>query len=235
MNSLRRTISPLSFKQPPQTARYTDDPDRQESPVNSPGSTTSVEPLSHTSFTTPTYRVYKRRFFGLAQLILLNVVVSWCWLTYAPVSTTTSQFFNVSLSAVNWLSTAFLFAFVAATPATIYVLNKHGPKAAIICAGILIFLGSWIRYGGARSTSLGHESKYGVVMFGQILVGFGQPFVLSAPTRYSDVWFSEKGRIAATAVTSLANPLGGAVCTSILQVQIHGKLTYHVPAARPTH
>jgi hypothetical protein len=24
-----------------------------------------------------TYRVYKRRFFGLAQLVLLNVVVSW--------------------------------------------------------------------------------------------------------------------------------------------------------------
>lgn len=25
----------------------------------------------------PTYKVYKRRFWGLAQLVLLNVVVSW--------------------------------------------------------------------------------------------------------------------------------------------------------------
>lgn len=25
----------------------------------------------------PAYRVYKRRFWGLAQLVLLNIVVSW--------------------------------------------------------------------------------------------------------------------------------------------------------------
>lgn len=25
----------------------------------------------------PTYKVYKRRFWGLAQLVLLNIVVSW--------------------------------------------------------------------------------------------------------------------------------------------------------------
>jgi sugar phosphate permease len=48
-------------------------------------------------------------------------------------------------------------------------------------------------------------------MFGQILTGFAQAFVLSAPTRYSDLWFSNRGRVAATAVMSLANPLGGAV------------------------
>lgn len=95
-----------------------------------------------------TYRVYKRRFFGLGQLVLLNVVVSWdvscapfppnppggvshevserlCvkwltrraqWLTFAAVSTTAAEYFGVSATAVNWLSTGFLFAFVAVTP-----------------------------------------------------------------------------------------------------------------------
>lgn len=29
------------------------------------------------SGTRPVYRVYKRRFWGLAQLVLLNIVVSW--------------------------------------------------------------------------------------------------------------------------------------------------------------
>lgn len=48
-------------------------------------------------------------------------------------------------------------------------------------------------------------------MFGQILIGLAQPFVLAAPTRYSDLWFSERGRVSATAVASLANPLGGAL------------------------
>lgn len=48
-------------------------------------------------------------------------------------------------------------------------------------------------------------------MFGQILTGLAQPFVLAAPTRYSDLWFTGAGRVAATAIMSLANPFGGAL------------------------
>lgn len=48
-------------------------------------------------------------------------------------------------------------------------------------------------------------------MVGQILNGMAQPFVLSAPTRYSDLWFTNRGRVTATAVMSLANPFGGAL------------------------
>lgn len=48
-------------------------------------------------------------------------------------------------------------------------------------------------------------------MFGQILIGLAQPFCLSAPTRYSDLWFSDRGRTSATAVATLANPLGAAL------------------------
>jgi FLVCR family MFS transporter 7 len=154
-----------------------------------------------------TYRVYKVRFFGLAQLVLLNIVVSWDWLTFSAVSTTSAQYFRVSESAINWLSTGFLFAFVAVSPLVIYTLNKGGPKAAIVTASVLVLVGNWIRYAGARAT----DGHFGVVMFGQIIIGFAQPFVLSAPTRYSNLWFSDNGRVSATAVASLANPLGAAL------------------------
>jgi FLVCR family MFS transporter 7 len=154
-----------------------------------------------------TYRVYKVRFFGLAQLVLLNIVVSWDWLTFSAVSTTSAQYFHVSESAINWLSTGFLFAFVVVSPLVIYTLNKGGPKAAIVTASVLVLVGNWIRYAGARAT----DGHFGVVMFGQIIIGFAQPFVLSAPTRYSNLWFSDNGRVSATAVASLANPLGAAL------------------------
>lgn len=52
-------------------------------------------------------------------------------------------------------------------------------------------------------------------MFGQILTGLAQPFVLSAPTRYSDMWFTNRGRVAATAIMSLSNPFGGALAQLI--------------------
>ncbi|RYC61582.1 hypothetical protein CHU98_g4627, partial [Xylaria longipes] len=56
------------------------------------------------------YKVYKRRWFGLVQLTLLNIVVSWDWLTFSPVSQYAAAYYGRSESDVNWFSTAFLFA-----------------------------------------------------------------------------------------------------------------------------
>lgn len=83
----------------------------------------------------------------------------------------------------------------------------RGPKDSILAASVLLLLGNWIRYAGTKANG----GIYGVVMFGQILTGLAQPFVLAAPTRYSDMWFTERGRVGATALATLANPFGGAV------------------------
>jgi len=48
-------------------------------------------------------------------------------------------------------------------------------------------------------------------MFGRILIGFAQPFVLSAATRYSDLWFTSRGRISTATLTNFANPFGAAL------------------------
>ncbi|OQE43557.1 hypothetical protein PENCOP_c003G07014 [Penicillium coprophilum] len=155
----------------------------------------------------PVYKVYKRRFWGLAQLILLNIVVSWDWLTFSSISTTAAEYFDVSESAINWMSTGYLFAFCAVSPIVIWTLNKGGPKPAIITTAALLLIGNWLRYAGTRANG----GIFGLAMFGQILIGFAQPFCLCAPTRYSELWFSDHGRTSATAVASLANPLGAAL------------------------
>ncbi|KAI0407212.1 major facilitator superfamily domain-containing protein [Xylaria palmicola] len=153
------------------------------------------------------YRVYRRRWFGLVQLTLLNIVVSWDWLTFSPVSQHAAVYYGRSESDVNWFSTAFLFAFVAISPLTIYMLH-WGPKPSIMTAAVFTIIGNVVRIAGSHSRAGG---LYGVVMFGQILTGLAQPFVLSAPTRYSDLWFTNRGRVAATALPSLANPFGAAL------------------------
>ncbi|KAK4975580.1 hypothetical protein LTR66_010961 [Elasticomyces elasticus] len=86
-------------------------------------------------------------------------------------------------------------------------MNKRGLKVAIMVASVLTLLGNWIRYAGTVTAG----GRFGVVMFGQIIIGFAQPFVLAAPTRYSDTWFTAEGRVTATAIASLANPFGGAL------------------------
>ncbi|KUI69567.1 Major facilitator superfamily domain-containing protein 7 [Cytospora mali] len=162
------------------------------------------------------YKVYKRRWFGLVQLTLLNIIVSWDWLTFSPVASNAASYFNTSETNINWLSTAFLFAFCAIAPVVIYVLH-WGPKPSILASALLILVGNWIRYGGVMAS---HRS-FGVVMFGQIIIGFAQPFVLAAPTRYSDMWFTNRGRVAATALMSLANPFGAALGQLIVPMWVY--------------
>jgi hypothetical protein len=72
---------------------------------------------------------------------------------------------------------------------------------------MLLLVGNWLRYAGTRA----NDGNFGLAMFGQILIGLAQPFCLCAPTRYSDLWFSDRGRTSATALASLANPLGAAL------------------------
>ncbi len=122
-----------------------------------------------------------------------------------------AAYFETDESTINWLSTSFLFAFCFVTPLTIFLLH-YGPKHSILAASGLLLAGNWIRYAGTRSFGGGGGSgAFGAVFFGQILTGLAQPFVLAAPTRYSDLWFTSRGRVAATALPSLANPLGAAL------------------------
>ncbi|KAK3350016.1 major facilitator superfamily domain-containing protein [Lasiosphaeria hispida] len=238
------------------------------------------------------YKVYKRRWFGLVQLTLLNIICAWpkgefnaagawrqerpvvhlaqfspisgpteppdrtlygspalSWLTFSPVAAQAARYFDTDENTVNWLSTAFLFAFTFITPVVIYVLHL-GPKPSILAAAGLIFAGNWIRYAGCHSFDGG---RFGVVMFGQVLTGLAQPFVLAAPTRYSDIWFTNQGRVAATALMSLANPFGAALGQLIVPfwVQVPGDISkmvlyvaiistacavpsFFIPAAPPT-
>ncbi|KAG5936295.1 hypothetical protein E4U60_002668 [Claviceps pazoutovae] len=195
------------------------------------------------------YRTYRRRWIGLSALTLMNIIVSWNWLTFAPVADISATYYGVSKTAINWVSIAFFLAFVAVFPVTIAILHR-GPKLAFMIAAVLIILGNWIRYAGSASSTQGH---YAYILVGEILIGFAQPFTLAAPTRYSDMWFTNRGRVAATALTSLANPLGGAlgqlvnplwakepadISKMVLYVSIISTacsiLAFFVPAAPPT-
>ncbi|KAL8394678.1 hypothetical protein RB595_002573 [Gaeumannomyces hyphopodioides] len=165
------------------------------------------------------WKVYKRRWFGVVQLTLLNAVVSWDWLTFSPVPAHAAAYFGNSESAINWLSIAFLLAFPVASPAVMYVLHM-GPKPSIVVSAVLVLLGNWLRYAGVRAGD--GSGNFGLVMFGQILTGLAQPFVLAAPTRYSDLWFTSSGRVAVTALMSLANPLGAALGQLIVPFMVMG-------------
>jgi hypothetical protein len=86
-----------------------------------------------------------------------------------------------------------------------WVLHRYGPKPAFTIAGLTLALGSLMRYTG---------TLYGIfemIVCANLLFGAGASFALIMPTHYSDLWFSPAGRMGATAVASLAYPVGSAV------------------------
>lgn len=81
-----------------------------------------------------------------------------------------------------------------------------------------MLVGNWIRYAGSKHREGG---SYGYAMGGTFVIGLAQPFVLGAPSAYSDLWFTPRGRLAATAVSSLANPFGSALGQLINPLWVH--------------
>ncbi|KAK6541315.1 hypothetical protein TWF694_008661 [Orbilia ellipsospora] len=159
----------------------------------------------------PIYRVYRRRWIGLVTLMLMNIMISWGWITFAPVSTSTQVFFRLGhISSVNWLSTVVFLAYIFISPLVIYTLSNFGVRFALFFAAGFSIIGVWLRFIGAR-VNHSDGGHFPVVMLGQIFIGFGQPFVLSAPAYFSDLWFTSKGRVTANALISLSNPLGAAL------------------------
>lgn len=146
-------------------------------------------------------------------------------MTFSPISQHAAEYYGTSESAINWLSTGFLFTFVAVSPVTVWMLH-WGVKPSILASAALSLVGNWVRYGGSAGGGGGH---FGAVVFGQVLCGASQTFVLSAPTRYSDLWFSARGRVAATAVMSLANPFGAALGQLLIPLMVAAPAD--VPAA----
>lgn len=50
-------------------------------------------------------------------------------------------------------------------------------------SAILLIVGSWIRVAGVKCND--GKGSFGVLMFGQIIIGLGQPFSLNAPSYYT--------------------------------------------------
>ncbi|KAK9453212.1 major facilitator superfamily domain-containing protein [Dipodascopsis uninucleata] len=156
------------------------------------------------------YRMYKRRWFGLIMLMILNIVASWNWLRYAPVASNVQNYFHLSSETpVNWLSVVVLFTYPIGSAVGAYILNRKGTKTAMLISSILLILGSWLSVISVKI--YGGRGSIGLAMFSQIIIGLAQPLVLNAPSYYTDQWFNSNSRVTANALASLSNPLGGAI------------------------
>ncbi|KAA6411043.1 MAG: hypothetical protein FRX48_05354 [Lasallia pustulata] len=178
------------------------------------------------------YKVYKRRWFGLIQLVLLNIIVSWDVRLPHPRPLTLLPLPPIPLPRPTNPPSQWLLLLhhqhhrppfphhphhhkLAQHPLPLRLRPRlplrplhpplPPPRTALQIASLLLLLGNWLRYLASRLPSLP------TLLIGQVLIGLAQPFVLTTPTAYSSLWFPPHHRVTTTALASLANPLGGAL------------------------
>ncbi|KAF4081176.1 hypothetical protein AMELA_G00158410 [Ameiurus melas] len=166
-----------------------------------------LEYNSTQSRTAPEFRVYKRRWFILLVLCVLNCSNSMLWLTFAPVADQTAEHLHVTLDQVNWLSVVYMVVAIPLSFITTWMLDTLGLRPTMI-------LGSWLNMAGSVVRVLGvlsyvpESTMFPVVMAGQTLCSLAQPLVIFSPTKLAALWFPEHQRTTANMIASMSNPLG---------------------------
>ncbi|XP_027029363.1 solute carrier family 49 member A3 [Tachysurus fulvidraco] len=153
------------------------------------------------------FRLYKRRWFMLLVLCLLNCSNSVLWLTFAPVADQTAEHLHVTLDQVNWLSVVYMVVAIPLSFITTWMLDTWGLRPTMILGSWLNMAGGVLRVVGVLSY-LPEYTHFPIVMAGQTLCSLAQPLVIFSPTKLAALWFPEHQRTTANMIASMSNPLG---------------------------
>ncbi|UJR11609.1 hypothetical protein I4U23_015791 [Adineta vaga] len=152
------------------------------------------------------YRVYRSRWLQLFIFVLATFSNAIHNMTFAPIQSQTSIFFNITSTQVNILAIIFVFLYVIGSILSIW-LSRMLSIRAVIFIGSILNLGAFIRLFSLISPSNG----YPALIIGQLFPAIATPLFVNMTTLFAARWFSSKQRDIATAVASMANPLGLAV------------------------
>ncbi|XP_035665722.1 solute carrier family 49 member A3-like [Branchiostoma floridae] len=153
------------------------------------------------------YRVYSSRWFILFVFCFLNLSNAMMWLTFAPISDHTAEFYKVTFDQVNWLSLVFMIVSIPLGVAATWLLDTLGLRPGVILAAWLNLVGAIIRLISAIP-SIPEPARFPVVITGQTLTALAQPFILEAPAKLAQLWFAENQRATANMIGSMSNPIG---------------------------
>ncbi|KAI0351646.1 MFS general substrate transporter [Trametes cingulata] len=157
-----------------------------------------------------TYRQYRRRWVGLAAIVLLNIVAGMVLVWFGPIANDMVTDFGFTLDQVNWLGNVVNLVYLPASIVMPYLYGRLGTRGTCFIGGALFIASGWIRYAGTMH-SLSVGASYALVVTGQILGGIAVPIFQIVVPSYSEKWFDLKGRTTATMIMGIANPVGNAV------------------------
>ncbi|MDB5971045.1 MAG: transporter [Hydrocarboniphaga sp.] len=131
----------------------------------------------------------------LTLYALLNALMQFQWLRFAPIANDVAAQYGVSVGTVGWLSLVFPLLFLPlALPSGAWVDRLSLRSGLRLVAGVLL--------AGALLREL--WPGFAGLLAGQILIALVQPMLMSSLAPLARVWFEPEQRLQATAVGTLA-------------------------------
>ncbi|WP_428312047.1 MFS transporter [Hydrocarboniphaga sp.] len=131
----------------------------------------------------------------LALYALLNALMQFEWLRFAPVANDVAAQYGVGVGTVGWLSLVFPLLFLPlALPSGALVDRLHLRISLRLIAGVLLL--------GALLRAL--LPGFSGLLIGQTVIALVQPMVMSAMAPLARAWFAPSQRLTATSVGTLA-------------------------------
>ncbi|XP_053165858.1 feline leukemia virus subgroup C receptor-related protein 1 isoform X2 [Hemicordylus capensis] len=152
-----------------------------------------------------TTRLSKRRMVVLAVFSLYSLVNAFQWIQYSILANVFTTYYNISNAQVDWLSMAYMVAYVPLILPATWLLDAYGLRITALLGSGLNCLGAWIKCASVQ------RDLYVVTLVAQIVCSVAQVFILGLPSRIASVWFGPKEVSTACAVAVLGNQLGTAV------------------------
>jgi predicted MFS family arabinose efflux permease len=135
------------------------------------------------------------RYRALTIYAVLQALMQFEWLRFAPLTSELGIHYAVSPSAIGNLSLVFPLLFIPLALPAGALLDRLPVRTSLRISATGMALAAWLRILGP---------SYGFLLAGQVAFAVLQPLVLALVGRLAAVWFNEDERLRATEIPSMA-------------------------------
>jgi MFS family permease len=143
-----------------------------------------------------TYKVYRYRWIVLLAFMLVVIMNQLLWITYAPITSASASYYQVSDLKIGLLSMCFMIVYIIISLPASWVIDTYGMKTAVGIGAVLTGV-----FGLLRGLA---GDNYNLALTAQIGIAIGQPFMLNAITKIAAQWFPVNERATASGLGTLA-------------------------------
>jgi cyanate permease len=146
------------------------------------------------------YKVYGYRWVMLSVYMFVVAVNQLLWITFAPITTSATQYYGVSDLWIGILSMSFMVVYIVVSIPASWIIDTYGIRIGVGIGVVLTGV-----FGLLRGLV---TNNYDLLLLSQIGIAVGQPFLLNAITKMAARWFPIHERATASGLGTLAMYIG---------------------------